>query len=171
MRLTIGAMAALMLTACGGQAENKQDGSASASGGGSTSGAAVSLQPGQWEMTTTVVSMNIPNMPQGVSPPTPPPSTISMCLTPEQAAAPNGGFLTGTGEGGGCRSDNMTMADGRIQGVVQCDSQGTQMRATVNGQFTPTSYEINQQVQTTAQGMSMEIEARTNGRRTGDCAS
>lgn len=166
MRKSSAAIAVLLLAACGGQSGNEQGAEGEAGG---AAGASVSLQPGQWEMTTEVVSMNIPNMPAGMTPPMPPPTTVRTCLTPEQAAAPGGDFITGSGEGGGCRSENMSMENGRIQGTVQCQAEGGSMTAAVSGQFTPTSYEINQQVETSAEGMTMEMESRTTGRRVGDC--
>jgi len=168
MRMMISAIAALTLAACGGQSGGNESGSTKSATGG---GESATLQPGQWEMTTTIVSMNVPNMPQGMNPPMPPPTTVSVCLTPEQARAPGGGFITGSDQNTGCRSENFTMANGRIQGVVQCDAQGTTMRANISGQFSADNYEITQQVETAASGMTMNMEARTAGRRTGDCTT
>ena len=177
MRRAGTAFAALLLAACGGQSGNEQAGNAAggteteaAGGGGGGGGAAsVALQPGMWETTVEVVRMNMPNMPQGMATPTPPPTTISYCLTPEQAARPSADFLTGSGETGGCTYENFSMENGRIQGTVSCNAQGTQMRSTLDGQFTPSSYEMNTQVQTTTGGMTMDMETRTSARRTGDC--
>ncbi len=61
------------------------------------------------------------------------------------------------------------MAGGRIQATVQCNNQGGTMRSTMSGRFTATSFELDQQVETSAQGVTMNIESRTNGRRIGDC--
>ena len=172
MRRSIAGLTILLLAACGGESANEQAGEADkapaapAGGGG---GAAVAMQPGQWEIRTEVVRMEVPNMPQGMSPPTPPPTTVNTCLTPEQASAPSGGFLSGSGEAAGCTNQGMSMANGRIRGTVQCNQQGTTMRSTMDGQFTPTSFEVNQRVETSAQGMTMNMESRTTGRRTGDC--
>jgi hypothetical protein len=174
MRRSVAAMTALLLVSCsGGGGEEKAaggdtaaaDGPAAAGGGG----AMVTMQPGQWEITTEVVRMSAPDLPQGASVPNPPPTTIRTCLTPEQAAAPTGGFLTGSGENSGCTASNLSMTGGRVQGTVQCEQPGTTMRSTLDGTFTPTSMEMNQRVETTAQGMTMEIESRTTGRRVGDC--
>ena len=177
MRRSIAAVTALLLVSCsGGGSENKVEGGEKAAAvgdagaAGAGGGATATMQPGEWEITTEVVRMSGPNMPQGVNMPTPPPTTIRNCLTPQQASAPSGGFLTGTGEGSGCTASNMTMTGGRIQGTVQCEQQGTTMRSTLDGQFTPTSMEMNQRVETTSQGVTMEIESRTTGRRVGDCA-
>jgi hypothetical protein len=181
MRASITAIAVVLLAACssGGGGGNVQqaeengsalNGSAATSGAGPAAGTATAtLQPGQWELKTEVLRMNVPNMPAGVSPPMPPPSTVTYCLTAEQARQPNANFFTGSGEGGGCRSDNMSMTGGRIQGTVQCEGQGVAMRSELSGEFAATSYRIEQRVHTSAQGMDMDMESRTSGRRLGDC--
>ena len=169
MKPSIAAIAALLLVSCGGQdsTEPSAEGEkASPAGGG---GGAATMQPGQWEITTEVVRMSAPNMPQGVNMPTPPPTTVRTCLTAQQAGAPSGGFLTGSGESAGCTSQGMTMANGRISGTVQCAQQGSTMRSTMDGQFSPTRFEVNQRVETAAEGMTVNIESRTSGRRVGDC--
>ncbi len=168
MRQLIG-MAALALAACGGGGEENAEGgngTAAASGGGSAS---VSLQPGQWEITTTVASINVPNLPPGATPPLPPPSPVRSCLTPEQAAQPTAGFIAGAGENGGCTYENSSMSGGRIEATVQCNAGGATMRSVMNGQFAPESFEVTQRATTSAEGMNMEMESRTTGRRVGDC--
>jgi hypothetical protein len=177
MRLAVATAAIAMLAACsGGGGGGNEQAPANAAGnaagtesGGGGETASVSLQPGQWETTVQVTRMDVPNMPQGVTPQTPPPTTIRSCITPEQAARPNADFLTGSGETGGCSYENFSMAGGRIQGTVSCNSQGTTMRSTFDGQFTPSSYEMNTQVETNAGGMAMNMATRTTARRVGDC--
>jgi hypothetical protein len=173
MRGSIIAISAILLAACGSEAGNEQAAANKAapasSGGGGMAAGAMTMQPGQWEIRTEVGRMEVPNMPAGMSPPTPPPTTVNTCLTPEQARAPSGDFLTGSGQAAGCTTENMSMAGGRVRGIVQCNQQGTTMRSTMDGQFSPTSFEINQRVETSAQGMNMTMESRTTGRRTGDC--
>ena len=172
MRSSIVAIATVLLASCsgGGGSANQQaaTGNAATPGGGG-GGSGLSLQPGQWELRTEVVRMNVPNMPAGMSPPMPPPTTVRYCLTAAQASQPNANFLTGSGESGGCHSENMSVAGGHIQGSVVCSNEGTNMRSDMTGQFTPASYEISQRVHTSAQGMEMDMESRTTGRRTGDC--
>ena len=171
MRGSIAAVTVLLLASCGGPSGNEQnaEGGNAATPAPSGAVAAVAMQPGQWEITTEVLRMEVPNMPKGVSSPTPPPTTVRTCLTPQQASAPNGGFLTGSGEAGGCTTENMSMSGGRIQGIVQCNQQGSTMRSTMDGQFSPTGFEVNQRVETSAQGMNMTMQSRTSGRRVGDC--
>ena len=176
MRKTTSAIAILLLAACGGQNGNEQvgsNGTAGASESASSGGAAgVALQPGEYETRVEVTRMamsNMPNMPAGMTPPTPPPTTIRSCLTPEQAARPNANFLSGSGETGGCDYSDFSMEGGRMRGTVQCSSAGTTMRSTFDGQFTSTGYEMTSQAQTSASGMTMDMETRTTARRIGDC--
>jgi hypothetical protein len=188
MRQWIGYAAALALAGCGGggggdankaaggnegagaEAGGNAGAGAEAGGGGSGgSGGSASLQPGQWEITTNVTRITVPGMPAGMSPPMPPPTTVRACLTAAQAAQPGAGFLSGSGEAQGCTYESNSISGGRIQAVVQCNQQGTTMRSTMTGQFTADSYEVNQQVETSAQGQNMQMESRTTGRRTGDC--
>ena len=171
MRHSIAAAAGLLLVACGGQESgNKQgDGNEANASAGAGGGSAATMRAGEWEMTTQVVSMNIPNMPQGMAPPTPPPTTVRSCLTEEQVAQPNANFLTGKGENGGCRSENMSMTGGRIQGSVVCTAQGSEMRMTLSGTFGAESLDLTQQVHASAQGQTMQTEVRTTGRRVGEC--
>jgi hypothetical protein len=173
MRIAVTTAAILMLAACSGSGGGNEQAPANAAGGEAAAesgeAARVSLQPGQWETTVTITRMDVPNMPQGVNQTMPPPTTIRSCITPEQASQPNANFLTGSGETGGCTYENFSMTGGRIQGIVSCNSQGTTMRTTLDGQFTPTSYEMNNQVETNAGGMAMNMATRTTARRVGDC--
>jgi len=43
------------------------------------------------------------------------------------------------------------------------------MRSTLNGRYSTTTYEMTMQSETQAQGMNMEMEARINARRIGEC--
>jgi hypothetical protein len=168
MKASTVAVTALLLTACSGQGgSDNATGSASGSGG---SGATIRLQPGQWESRVEVVRVSAPNMPPGVEMPHMAPVTASFCMTPEQAAGPNGGVMAGNDMAGtGCTTENFSMAGGRITGTVQCNMQGTTSRTTMDGQFSPTSYEMTMVAQTNAGGVATENETRITARRTGDC--
>lgn len=180
MRHAISA-AALLLASCGGQDEagdgtagneaaNEAAGTETASAaGGSTGGGAASFQPGQWEVRAEVRRISMPNMPAGATPPMPPPTTITFCMTPEQARRPDANSLTANARESGCNYQNFSMGNGRISGSVQCDTGGAQMQTTLDGRFTATSYDINQRVQVTTSGVSTDMEAHTTGRRIGEC--
>ncbi|HYJ31363.1 MAG TPA: DUF3617 domain-containing protein [Allosphingosinicella sp.] len=167
MRLLIGVAALVALSACGGG--NEGDGNKAADGkAGGGGGSAATMQPGEWEMTTTVTRMNVPGMPAGANAPMPGPQTARTCLTAADVAE-NANFVNETA-GAGCTSQGGSMSGGRIQANVQCTRPEGQMRMTMNGQYTATTLEMTQQVQTSMPGgQNVEMEARIAGRRVGDC--
>ena len=172
MRKTTSAIAVLLLAACGGQSGNEQTATNGAGGASGSGSANVALQPGQYETTVEVTRMsvaNMPNMPAGMTPPTPPPTTVRSCLTPEQAAQPNANFLSGSGDSGGCEYSNFSMDGGRMRGTVECSSEGSTMRSTFDGRIGGDGYQMTSQAQVTASGMTMEMDTRTTARRIGDC--
>ena len=173
MRQWIGIAGALTLAACsggGGGGDGDANKAAADGKGGGGGSAAVTMQPGEWEMTTTVTRMNVPGMPAGMNAPMPGPQTARNCLTEEEARQASSNFLNETtGAGEGCTSQNSSMSGGRIQATVQCNRPEGQVRMTMNGQYTATTLDMTQQVQTSAQGQNVEMEARITGRRVGDC--
>jgi len=185
MRRSITAIAALLTISCGSQdqpgngaaatnaaAPDTTAGAAGGGGGGGGAAAATAaFQPGEWEMTTTISRMNVSGMPAGITMPVTPPVTVRHCMTAEQAAAPNANFLMGKSDGSGCTATDMSMTGGRLQGTIQCNQAGTSTRVVMDGRFTPTSYEINQQIAVEAAGTSTEMEARVAARRVGDCGA
>jgi hypothetical protein len=134
-------------------------------------GSETTLAAGQWEMTTQVTNVSMPNLPAGVTPPMPPPNTVSYCLTEEQAANPDANFVTGSGRTGGCTSQDYAMRGGRISGSVQCQHQGATMRATMTGQYQRESFDMNMDMQTEMGGQRVAMQTRTTARRTGECSS
>lgn len=174
------AAAALLLVSCSGgdkagnEAAISGDGNAAASAGGTESsrgGATAELSPGQWETTVEILRMdmgNVPGMPAGMTPPRPAPTTVRSCLTPQQARRPNAGFMAGNNEAG-CAYENFSMAGGRVQGTMTCNQQGSTVRATVNGSFSPESYRMESDSQVNSNGVSVSTTTRVTGRRIGDC--
>jgi hypothetical protein len=167
MRLLIGVAAVAALAACGSgnDGDGNRAGAAEAGGGGGAT-----MQPGEWEMTATVTRMNVPGMPAGMNPPTPQAQTTRNCLTPEEAARASESFVNETaGAQHGCTTQNSSMSGGRIQATIQCDRPEGRVRMTMNGQYTATTIEMTQQMQTAVGGQNMEMETRIAGRRIGDC--
>ena len=173
MRRSIAVFSALLLASCGGQGGNEnvqtaENGASAASAPAAAGGGDVTLQPGMWESTVEIVSMNMPNMPQGMTMPKQAAITSSACLTAAQLTAPGPDFFSGNKDAN-CTSQNFSMSGGRLQGTLQCNVAGTTQRMTMDGQFTPTSYVVNQHVETTVSGMATEQEVRVTSRRVGDC--
>lgn len=173
MRKAFGLILTGALAACGQSGDgNGAAGTGSAGigplGGGGT--AAATIQPGQWETTLQVEAANIPNLPPGVTPPRMQPITTNMCITPEQAANPGADAMTGNAQQeSGCRTENFSFANGRIQGTSVCERNGVQARTTMTGQYTPTSYEMTMQTETNAGGQQQSSTMRVTARRIGDC--
>ena len=172
MRKSSIAATVLLLAACGtGDApkagENGADSATASSAAGT--GAGPTMQPGLWEVTVQTGAIEIPNMPKGVQMPMAAPTTVRSCLTAEQVASPNANFLSGKDDRAGCTGENMSVAGGRIQGVVNCSTPEGRMRATMDGRYTATSYELTQQIETHAQGMTVNMENRVSARRVGEC--
>ena len=170
MRQLIGIAAVLALAACGGGSEGGDGNKAAEGKAGGGASAGVTMQPGQWEMTTTITRMAVPGMPAGMNAPIPPPQTARNCLTAEEVAQTNANFINESA-GEGCTSENSSMSGGRIQATIQCNRPEGQVRMTMSGQYTATTIDVTQQVRTAAQGgQNIEMDSRITGRRIGDCA-
>ena len=169
MRNAFGLIVLGTLGACGQSGDGNGTTGAAGGGTGPLAGG-VMLQPGQWETTMQVEAANLPNLPPGVTPPTMQPITTNICITPEQAANPAADAMAGNAQQqAGCRTENFSFANGRIQGTSMCDRDGVRARSTISGQYTPTSYEMTMQTETEARGTSQSSTMRITARRIGDC--
>jgi hypothetical protein len=176
MRLRITAIAVLLLAGCGSRSDNQQAGgnqqaaapaaTAAPAGGGS----GLTIQPGLWEITMEMRLAQATEMPAGMTLPQMPPTTVRSCVTPEQVSRANANFLSGSGHAGiNCDYSGVTVAGGRIHGTSTCSRPGTEVSVTMDGSFTPTSYDINQQMQSTGRGRTMSSTNHLVGRRVGEC--
>jgi len=182
MKHRIAAIATLLLAGCGSQSANQQSANQQASGNqlaasGQTATATaggsggLNIQPGLWEVTMEMRTVEASGMPAGMHMPQVPPSTIRSCVTPEQVSRANANFLSGGGHAGmSCDYSGVTVAGGRIQGTSTCGRAGMQATVTMDGSFTPTSYDINQQMHSTMHGRTMSSTNHLVGRRVGECA-
>jgi hypothetical protein len=129
-------------------------------------------QPGRWESTMKFGKMDIPNLPAeakaamqkqlGAG------QTFTSCLTPEEAERPDTDFFQKGAEG--CKYDHFAMAGGRIDAAMVCKEQGTEMKMTMAGTYSQTSYDIRVQSQGEMQpGMPMSMDMSISSRRVGDC--
>ena len=144
-------------------------------------GSAVSLQPGQWEMTTTMTNFEVPGAPAAMAEQMraamAQPRTQNECITPEQAANPTRGMMTPDGKSEGCTFTDQTFAGGVIRMAGSCPAPGGgSIRTNLNGSYTATTMEaqISAEVDAGAsapQGMprNIRMSGTMTGRRTGDC--
>jgi uncharacterized protein DUF3617 len=179
MRLHVAAFALCLLAGCGSQSSNQQ--AANQQGGNGQAGAqpqavaaagsgGFTIQPGEWEITMDMRATQASGMPAGMQMPQIPPSTMRSCVTPEQVARANASFLNGGGHAGmACDYSHVSVTGGRIQGTSTCSRAGMQATVVMDGSFTPTSYDIHQQMQSTMQGRTMASTNHLVGRRIGEC--
>jgi hypothetical protein len=172
-QLILGA-AVLALAACGNPG-GKDGGNASSGAAGGGSGAGVSLQPGEWEMKTEVVNVNIEGLPPGMAEgmKKQASNTNRTCMTPEEAKGPKGDMFAGGKNN--CKSEGFSWAGGRIQGKTTCTGEGgtgtTVME--MSGQYSPQSIDMTMKSQTDlgVGGKKMSMEMRVSGRRVGECSA
>ena len=141
-------------------------------------GATQFVRPGRWESTVTIEEMSIPGMPaeaaaqiggmQGQE------QTSVSCLTEAEAKRPKEDFFAGNNKS--CRYDRFTMADGKIDAVMQCANEGGTQTMTMRGNYSPTTYNMTMAMQgdgaaVAGMAMKMRVEARHRGQCTGDEAA
>jgi hypothetical protein len=132
-----------------------------------TFAAAQAVQPGQWEIVTTVQSVEMPGAPPQVAAMMKGrPIRISQCISPADAAKGPQEMMKSSKQ---CRFTRYSMAGGRLSSEMVCDQDGGgAITATSTGTFTPTAFTATgRTVMTGAQGMTMT--ATTIGKRIGAC--
>ena len=173
MRILTGsaAFAALLaLTACGSSDKGDGNGSSAASGGGA---AGISLQPGEWEMKTEVVSIAAEGLPPGMTEgmKANAGSTSRTCMTPEEAKGPKGDLFAGD-KSGNCKSEGFSWSGGSIKGTTTCTPPGGGKTVmTMDGRYSPQTIDMTMKSQTDIAGKAMTMEMRVSGRRVGECSA
>lgn len=157
----------MLLAACSGSEEKSAAGNDSAAAGEKRAPpvSSVTLRPGEWELTTEVVEMNIPGLPAGVMPKEAmQKTTLKTCLKPEQTGKPDASFFSGQ-KNPNCTYEGFEMTAGTVKGTISCPSaQGTQ-KMTLTGQYQPESYDMRMDMESERMTMKMH----TAGKRLGEC--
>ena len=170
---TAAVAAMLALAACGSSDKSDGNGSAAAGGGGASG---VSLQPGEWEMKTEVVSVTAEGLPPGVADSMKKTAggTTKTCMTPEEAKGPKADMFAGNNPGN-CKSEDFSWSGGRIHGKTTCTDAagGAAGKAVVvmDGQYSATSMDMTLKSETDVAGRKMATEMRISGRRVGECSA
>jgi hypothetical protein len=128
--------------------------------------AAQGVQPGQWEILTTVQSIDMPGAPPQVAAMMKgKPIRISQCITAADAAKGPQEMMKSNKQ---CRFTRYSMVGGKLSSEMVCNQGGGTMTATSSGTFTPTSFTTSgRSVMTGAQKMT--LTATTVGKRIGAC--
>lgn len=162
------AAAMLMALAACGKSGTDANGSTTASSGGDAS-----IQPGEWEIRSEVVSVNAPGLPPAVAAQMKQPAKVNReCITPEEAKAPKSGMFSGE-DAKNCKQEGFNWSGGRIAGTTTCTgadgSPDSKVTMILDGQYSAQSMDINMKTNTEARGIKMDMEVRMSGRRIGEC--
>lgn len=138
----------------------------------------VQLKPGQWEGSFALENLDMKNMPQGAPPQMEEQMkkamtrTMRYCVTPEQAANPDGKMFSGQ-ENKDCTYSGFDASGGAIKGQVSCKSQGGTMTAVMSGTYAPERYEMHMDMKNAGApgGMEMTMKAKTTGKWVGATCS
>jgi len=146
------------------------------------SGSSVSMQPGQWELTTRVTDFQAPGAPaqmlEQMRTSAAQPQVTNECLTPEQAANPGRWMTNPGGTSANCTFTDQTFAGGVINISSSCPlpNNGGSTHTTLQGTYTATTMEARLSAQLQAgpgapPGMPRTISTTgtLTARRTGDC--
>ena len=131
------------------------------------------MRPGQWSATNEIVSASAPGLPaEALKQMTGQKTTVSSCLTPEQAANPQANFLAAQKDTN-CTYQDWSMEGGKMQGTMVCEGEGMPGKMTMKmaGTYGEESYDMTMDMTTSgaAEGASFTFKARAVGRRTGEC--
>ena len=164
-----------ILAGCSGQTTEPAGNNTAAAAGGNTQTAAaapriMALQPGQWETRVEILKMEMPGMPNAPMPQTPP-TTVSQCITPEQANKPIEGIMAGGALPPGCVSESNNVTDGRIQATFSCAQNNIPTRVSMQGVISPTAYEMEMDVSGGEGQTAVRSEMRVRARRLGECTT
>lgn len=120
------------------------------------------MQPGEWEMATEMLEMNIPGMPAGAMPAQMKNgSTFKTCMKNDK---PDASFFQGN-KNSNCTYKDFSMEGGHVKGTATCDNEGQTMTMTMDGQYGAESYDMTMAMK--SEQMSMKMH--TSGKRIGDC--
>lgn len=125
------------------------------------------VEPGQWETTVTVDSVDMPGAPPQMARMMGGKTTrSSYCLTPEQASKGPQELLK---QNQSCRFTHYSMTGGRISTEMSCSQNGGTLIARSEGSYTPTSMKVSSVAQMSGK-MEMRMSSSMTGRRIGACA-
>ena len=133
------------------------------------------INPGQWQQTVTLVSIDAPGMP---------PEAKSMmeqamgqaqvhnvCLSAEQAKSPKEDFFAGADKN--CRYEHFNWGAGKIDLKLNCKHPGATQTMVLVGDYEPDSYTMTMTATNEGGGPSgqMVMTMKVDAERTGECTA
>jgi hypothetical protein len=175
---TLPLAAAILLAACGGDADTNEDGAVSGEEAVAEAAGAIKPQPGQYRTSFEMLELNIPGVPEAVQQQmraqmggeAEVAKSITYCLTPEQAAANGAEEMAKNMAQGNCTVSRMDVSGGSISSEMQCSgNDGITTRVQMEGQMTATSSVMTMTQEIDQSGQKMQIKAKVTSERIGDC--
>lgn len=176
MRKTIAllAVSSLALAACGKSGSDKATGGQSADPAKTAAEMAFQFQPGQYRTTINIDKIDIPGMPaaalgqaKGMMGK---PIIADYCMSPEKAAMGIGAMKENMAKGK-CQFEKFEARGGTIDSAMVCDADGSSIRSTSRGTYTPTGSVLKATGEMAGPGgQKMHIEQTIKMERIGDCA-
>ena len=133
------------------------------------------VNPGKWQQTATLVSIEAPGMP---------PAAREMmgramgdaqvhevCLTPEQAKSPREDFFTGADKN--CRYEHFNWGGGKIDLKLNCQHENASQTMALVGEYEPDSYTMSMTATNQGRGPAeqMVMKMKVDARRVGECTA
>lgn len=166
-------VASCLLAACSPPAAPSGDASTEASAARAGDTIISGIQPGQYRTTVTITSMEMPGLPpdaaakmQGH------PNVSEDCVTTSDIAELTRQSLVDADEGQTCTENNITSANGRIQGSATCRNQdGGAYTMQVEGTYGANHIVMNMHMSGDTPGGRMNQSASIVTDRIGECAA
>lgn len=164
--------AALALAGCNNSDTVKAKNESVASVADKVAASNIKPLPGRWETTVKMGKVEMTGMPAGAADAmgkhVAPSEPMATCLTPEAAEKMDGSQFRNASQD--CKYDNFSMAGGKVEGVMTCKTGAQSQRVSMNGTYTPESYDLaitsDMEIQP---GKTMTTSMNVSSRRTGDC--
>ena len=135
--------------------------------GASTVAFAQMVRPGKWQTTSTITAVDMPGAPPQVAAMMKGrPTTVTSCVTPEQAAKDPRALM---GADKSCKVQNYSMAGGRLSATMVCQQRGSTVTVATAGTFTPTAYSAISHIVTSGEG-AMKMTASVSSKLIGPCS-
>ena len=170
--------AAILLAACGGDADTDADGTVSGEEVAAEAAGAIRPLPGQYRTSYEMLEFSAPGAPEavqqamqaqmgGAAEVAKP--TLS-CLTPEQAAANGPEEMAKQIAEGNCTVARFDVSGGSVSSEMQCSgADGINTKVQMDGQMTSTSTTMTMTTEVDVQGQKVVTKARVTSERVGDC--
>jgi hypothetical protein len=139
----------------------------SSTGAQPMSAASLGLQPGKWQTTIEITDLKIANAPAGMpAMPKPAPTTVTTCMTPEQASKGPGELLKNAKAD--CSMTRNVYEGGKMDVAMTCKLPTGTMSSKTTGTYSPTEMTSDAEVEMTGK-MSMTEKVHTSAKRIGEC--